>query len=494
MLKKHLAVLLLMVSAGTLIAANVSSEPGDSQSPRREEQESWGAQFWNRPVPRELLEAPTIPKARAAGPKPFRVSFDILQQTSGNAQPETQAEPHLALNPERENHLLAGYQEGRFEDGGALTLTYAVSFNGGKSWREGFLPGLTKATGGRFDRASDPWVAFGPGNRAYYASLLYNVADNSADGIYVSASQDGGLTWGDPVTVHLGGRDFDDKEAMVVDTRSDSPYQGRVYVAWDLVATNRQPLLLSYSADEGRSYRSAVMVFDLGFSIGAIPQVGPRGVVHLVWLNVLRSSGANMIASRSTDGGDTWSPPVLISDVRVAGIPGARTGEGLPSAAVDPRNGDLYVTWQDDRFSPGIDQIVLSKSTDGGQTWSAPKLVSDGPRNAANFTPAVAVSPDGAVGVAYYSFRNDPLRRVLVDEYLAVSRDGGRRFAKSQRVSSASWDLRWAAFARGFFLGDYQGLVAGRKMFHPLWVGTLNPSRSEAEELQPDVFTRPMRK
>jgi hypothetical protein len=491
--KKHLAVLLLTVSVGTLIAANVSSEPGDSQSPRREEQESWGARFWNRPVPRELLEAPTIPKARAAGPKPFRVSFDILQQTSGNAQPETQAEPHLALNPERENHLLAGYQEGRFEDGGALTLTYAVSFNGGKSWREGFLPGLTKATGGKFDRASDPWVAFGPGNRAYYASLLYNVADSSADGIYVSASQDGGLTWGDPVTVHLGGAAFDDKEALTVDTRSDSPYQGRVYVVWDSVGGGQQPLLFSYSADEGRSYRSAVTVFSQGGNIGAIPVVGSGGVVHLVWLNFLGQNG-NMVTSRSTDGGDTWSPPVLISNIRVFGIPGSRTGDGLPSAAVDPRNGALYVAWQDDRFSPGTDQVVLSRSTDGGQTWSAPKLVSDGPRNAANFTPAVAVSPDGVVGVAYYSFRNDPSRRVLVDEYLAVSRDGGKKFAKSVRVSSSSWDLRWAAVARGFFLGDYQGLVAGRKMFHPLWVGALNPSRSQAGELQPDVFTRPMRK
>ncbi|HSG38407.1 MAG TPA: sialidase family protein [Thermoanaerobaculia bacterium] len=491
--KKHLAVLLLTVSVGTLIAANVSSEPGDSQSPRREEQESWGSQFWNRPVPKELLEAPTIPKARAAGPKPFRVSFDILQQTSGNAQPETQAEPHLALNPERENHLLAGYQEGRFADGGALTLTYAVSFNGGKSWREGFLPGLTKATGGRFDRASDPWVAFGPGNRAYYASLLYNVAGSSADGIYVSASDDGGLTWGDPVTVHLGGAAFDDKEALTVDTRSDSPYQGRVHVVWDSVGGGRQPLLFSYSADEGRSYRSAVTVFSQGGNIGAIPVVGPAGVVHLVWLNFLGRNG-NMVTSRSTDGGDTWSPPVLISNVSVFGIPGSRTGDGLPSAAVDPRNGALYVVWQDDRFSRGIDQVVLSRSTDGGQTWSAPKLVSDGPRNAANFTPAVAVSPDGVVGVAYYSFRNDPSRRVLVDEYLAISRDGGKKFAKSVRVSSSSWDLRWASVARGFFLGDYQGLAAGKKMFYPLWVGALNPSRSEAGELQPDVFTRGIRK
>lgn len=491
MSKKYFAALLLG-AALPLVAGQVFSEPGSSRN-RREEQESWGSRFWNRPVPKEMLEAPTIPKARAARPKPFRVSFDILQTTSGGAQPETQAEPHLAVNPEREKHLLAGYQEGRFAAGGALALTYAVSFNGGKSWQEGLLPRLTKASGGRFDRASDPWVAFGPGNRAYYASLAYNEPASPADGIYVSASDDGGLTWGDPVTVHLGGDAFDDKEALTVDTRSDSPYRGRVYVVWDSPGGGRQPLLFSYSADEGRSYRSAVTVFDRGASIAAIPLVGPGGVVHLVWLNALGAT-ANMVASRSTDGGDTWSPPVLISNVRPVGVPGARTGEGIPSAAVDPRNGALYVVWQDNRFSPGTDQVVLSMSKDGGLTWSAPKLVSDGPKNAASFTPAVAVTPDGVVGVAYYSFRNDPSRRVLVDEYLAISRNGGRRFGRSARVSSTSWDLRWASFARGFFLGDYQGLAAGRKMFYPLWVGALNPSRSQARELQPDVFTRAMRK
>jgi hypothetical protein len=493
MSKKYLVALLLTGSFLSLIAGQVSSETG-SREPEREEQESWAAQFWNRPVPKELLEAPTITKARAVGPKPFRVSFDVLQTTSGGAQPETQAEPHLAINPERDTHLLAGYQEGRFSGGGALALTYAVSFNGGKSWQEGLLPRLTKATGGRFDRASDPWVAFGPGNRAYYASLAYNEgSDTSADGIYVSASEDGGLTWGDPVTVHLGGSSFDDKEAIIVDTRSDSPYQGRVYVAWDSPGGGRQPLLVSYSADEGRSYRSAVTVFDQNASIGAIPVVGPGGVVHLIWLHAIGGT-ANMVAARSTDGGDTWSPPVLISNVRPVGVPGSRTGEGIPSAAIDPRNGAIYVVWQDNRFSPGTDQVVLSVSRDGGLTWSAPKLVSDGPKNAASFTPAVAVTPDGVVGVAYYTFRNDPSRRVLVDEYLAISRDGGQKFGKSVRVSSSSWDLRWAAVARGFFLGDYQGLAAGRKMFYPLWVGAINPSRSQAGELQPDVFTRAMRK
>ena len=53
-------------------------------------------------------------------------------------------------------------------------------------------------------------------------------------------------------------------------------------------------------------------------------------------------------------------------------------------------------------------------------------------------TAAVAVSPEGWVGVSYYSLRNNP-SRILVDEYLSVSKDGGQQFAKSLRVTATSW-------------------------------------------------------
>jgi hypothetical protein len=189
------------------------------------------------------------------------------------------------------------------------------------------------------------------------------------------------------------------------------------------------------------------------------------------------------------DGGDTWSAPATISDLRPAGVDGLRTGDALCSAAVNPKTGDLYVVWQDERFSPGVDQVVFSRSTDGGESWSAPRRISDGPLNTANFTPAVAVNANGVVGIAYYSLRNDPVRRILVDAYLVTSRDRGRKFGRGARLST-SWDVRFAAVSRGFFLGDYLGLAAGRQTFHPLWIATFEASQIDALARQPDAFTR----
>jgi len=278
-----------------------------------------------------------------------------------------------------------------------------------------------------------------------------------------------------------------------VDNRSDSPFRGRVYVGWDTVTADRQqPVRIAYSADGGASYTPFVTLLAQGANIGVIPLVGPGGVVHAVWARFSGNNTAALLTARSEDGGDTWTAPALIVQLHSAGIEDSRTADGLPSAAIDPRTGDLYVVWQDDRFSPGVDQVLLSRSSDGGDTWSEPHLVSDGPLDAPNFTPAVAVNGNGAVGVAYYSLRNDPGRHTFADEYLAVSRDRGQHFG-STRMSPLAWDLGMAAVAAGgFFLGDYQGLAANRKTFFPVWIATFLPSRRDPHQTQPDAFTWPL--
>ena len=62
--------------------------------------------------------------------------------------------------------------------------------------------------------------------------------------------------------------------------------------------------------------------------------------------------------------------PDLGLDVRDAAI--------LFDVAVDPDNGNLYVVWQDARFT-GFDQIAYSQSTDDGFTWSEPVRINQTP-------------------------------------------------------------------------------------------------------------------
>lgn len=445
---------------------------------------------------------PALPEAARRGPLDTQVSADFLLTPDGTGfQPETQAEPFVAANPEREGHLVAGYQEGRFFDGAARSLGFAVSTDGGRQWRRGLLPAITTLNGGIFPRATDPWVAFGTGGKVYYSSLVIDggvLGDAPpVSAVVVSSSSDGGETWGNPVFVYRGNNEFNDKESVVVDTRDDSPYKGRVYVGWFTLTQGNWNLRISHSTDDGRSFSPPVTIRGDGVNSGIVAVVGPGGVLHAFWqhatrLGPNRYTDFKIVGARSEDGGNTWSESVEIDSLGMYEVPDLRTGEGLPSAAIDPRNGNLYVAWPDDDFSPGVSQVLFSRSADGGRTWSPRRLISGGgPKKAPSFTPAVAVNGRGQVGVAFYSLRNDRSRRYLADEFIVFSNDEGRTFGPARRVSGATFDTRFAAVTfRGFFLGDYQGLAAGRQTFYPVWVGTPRTSQVDPPARQSDVFTR----
>jgi hypothetical protein len=160
----------------------------------------------------------------------------------------------------------------------------------------------------------------------------------------------------------------------------------------------------------------------------------------------------------------------------------------VPEVAVDRDNGNLYATWQDTRFS-GVDQIAFSMSTDGGDTWSTPIKVSQSPPNAdpANeqaWVPAVHVSNDGTIAVTYYDFRfNTPEAGVPTDHWIvhchasdtttcAEAADWGDEL----RLTDTSFDVEQLPFARGpfgYFVGEYEGLTSVGNAFWPLFaIGT----------------------
>lgn len=421
---------------------------------------------------------------------PVRVSTDLLRPSTV-AQPETQSEPHLAVNPADPLNLLAGWHESRFEDGGARTLGYAVSFDGGATWTEGLVPGLTVADGGPWDRASDPWVAFGPNNRAYYASLLFN-RRNAENAIGVSVSEDGGRTWREPVVVYRSNPDFNDKEAIVVDTSPASPRVGNVYAAWDINVreggTTTQHLVVSRSNDGGLSWSAPVEVRGARGNVGAIPRVGPDGTLYVVWAGTARRGGNfRVFFAKSGNGGRTWSRPKKLETIRFNGVRQYRSGNFLPTFDVDPATGALYIAWTDARWT-GNDQPTMIVSRDGGATWADAVRVSDGPDDAPTFTTTLAVA-NGVLGVSFYSLQNDPERDFDVDLYLRISRDGGATFQPATRVTPESFDARFAAQAGGLnFLGDYIGLTAADGAFALCWVGTPLPSVLNPTRRQPDVF------
>ena len=131
-------------------------------------------------------------------------------------------------------------------------------------------------------------------------------------------------------------------------------------------------------------------------------------------------------------------------------------------------------------FSLG-DKVVFTMSTDGGTTWSQPILVSQTPRNANRFReqaflPSVAVDGNGTIIVTYYDFRNDvPGQRELSDHWAVLCRPAvadcalASSWGEEVRLTDRSFNYFLAPVARGLFLGDYMGLSGGGPFVHALY-------------------------
>jgi hypothetical protein len=155
-----------------------------------------------------------------------------------------------------------------------------------------------------------------------------------------------------------------------------------------------------------------------------------------------------------------------------------RSGTRLPDAAIDLRNGELYLVWEDSRFTRRRkDTIALSESRDGGLHWSSPRKIPSS-AGAAALTPAVAVDANGRVGVSYYTLSVDKRTGALPSRFwFTSSRPGGTSFG-SPVALSRTFDMLSAPYSEGFFLGDYEGLAAAGDAFVSLHVvantGNLN--------------------
>jgi hypothetical protein len=403
-------------------------------------------------------------------------------------QADTQIEPSIAVNPANPLNVVAAYQEGRRANGGDATNGFATSFDGGATWTYGELPKLTTypGQGGTFERASDAVVAFGPDNIVYANSLVFDqdTSNGLRSGMAVNVSKDGGRTWSDPVVFQddqLGGTN--DKNWVVVDN-SGAPghHKGRVYVVWDRVA----PVVYQYCDANCDQKANWLPTFDTlsplvfpGQGVGAYPIVMDNGglgiVISTLTAGVVTNpdepdaNANNQVFISAPTAGRTpypaplqFLPPIQIAVIKSNGTVAQRAAGGLPAAAADPTRGTLYAVWDDGRYrSDTVNDAVISRSTDNGQTWSVPARVNQGPKDdkVNHYNVTVAVGGDGKVYVDYRQRDQSgaaPLFTPTIETYHQQSSDGGRTWSAPLLVDSVPSNAYYDAFSRnGSFEGDY---------------------------------------
>ncbi len=340
---------------------------------------------------------------------------------------------------------VAVFQVGRNRTGGAASIGFSTSKDGGRTWREGTLPGLTANTTprGPSARASDPVVAYDAAHGVWLANTLAIAAD--ATRLTIHRSTDG-LSWGSPTDAALTRSEnlAYDKNWLTCDNGAASPFRGRCYLAYTLIGEREDDLAVQRSDDGGRTWSQPVTTRIA--VTGVIPVAQPDGKLVLAFW----SPRTGMVAVSSTDGGVTLGAPVVISTLQARDARPLRAPP-LIAADVDP-SGRVLVVWHDCRFRSGCaaNDVVVSRSADG-TTWSAPTRVTSG-RNAV--IPTVGVEPgSGRLAIAYYVIQPNG-----IDAELVTSTDGVR-WSAPQRLNPRRMPLAWLPQTTlGRMLADYIGV------------------------------------
>jgi hypothetical protein len=373
-----------------------------------------------------------------------------LEVIRGSAQDQDARDSTIAATPESGT-----------DDRFAQSIFYTA--DGGETWQHTCSPaesayGMTCSVTLPTVFGSDPAVWWDASGNAYFENMLicstlglFNI--NYA--IVVAKSSDGGATWtGQGVVIdNWGTGTIEDKNFYAIDRWLSSPYNGRHYTCWDR-ANNEK---FAWSADSGATWTEVNLPnIAGGTDLGCEIAVEDSGRVHVVF-DTLTCSGSTcsnerMFHTVSTDGGASWSTPVLVRDLDLVSFSGANTPGPQDSRGINPFgsvdvdstggtcDGIVYAAFSD--FTTGTAEntdVFLSRSLDGGATWQTPvRMNDDGAGGNAQFHPFMAVDQStGDVIAAWHDARND-VNNNAVDIYLARSTDCGQTFEANIQVTKPS--------------------------------------------------------
>lgn len=449
------------------------------------------------PTPIGFTEPPLFPLVKNKIPAILSIEENVSAFENVNLiEPETdqfpvQNESSIAVNPTNPLNIIASAVDYR---GGSSAWVY-VSNDGGKTWKNTNLGKPDSMT----TAGNDPSVAFAADGTGYlcYGGFGNRSLSSPANGVYVSITLDGGKTWNKhiPVIAHYGNQTadsaFEDKYYVVVDNSTTSPYYKRLYIPWKRVTArdSATQIVLTHSDDKGLTWSKPVNVsarlsgssedttFGQSFPLTIS---GKDGEVYTIW-NYGPKHGIGF--AKSSDGGTTFTSPRIIQTYKPLGVAkkipegirhtlkGVVRVESYPSIVcdIDSKHPNwLYLCWAADETP----NVYFSRSTDKGETWSAPKIVHSDTTNDQFWSWIAIDRTNGDLAIMYADSRDDK-NNILSNCYVSYSSDGGDSWY-DHRVADEGSDLRRNPFAGNAFAGDYAGCSFHNGLIYPSWVDMRN--------------------
>ncbi len=413
--------------------------------------------------------------AAVAGP-----NVDIT--ASSDTAERQQVEPTIAVDPRNPIIIVAGAQDYRLLSvGGHRWHGFYRSTDNGQTWTVSLVPGFPGDTSPEgtssplraFQCTSDPVLAFDRNGNLYYVGISCSPAFI----LFVVKYTNDGATYAGAHVFPLSIYDFADKPWVTTDT-SGGPNDGSVYITYDAFTfRGAAGAFFIRSTDRGQSWSLPKTAVNEGFLTGIT--VDPQGRIFVSALVGGGSPTTNNIAiAVSTDGGlkfkghETAATASLIPSPLPGNFFRAFT---IPQLASD--NNGVYIVWDD--FGLGNSNVMFSKSTDGGITWTLPVRVND-VTTGQHFFSSIAAS-GGVISIIWYDSRLGQQPNGFItglDVFYAESANAGASFSPNLRVTSTSFNpnlVERADFGNtNPFMGDYIQVAASPGSVHAIWADNRN--------------------
>jgi hypothetical protein len=254
-----------------------------------------------------------------------------------------------------------------------------------------------------YSMTSDPVTTFDHEGNGYFTLLT-----RGPTGLDMLKKPAGG-DWEWPVVVDR--TTYTDKQWIMgdQDPQGSSPYAGNLYMSWTSFGGPVTGIVHSRSTDGNQTWSPPIQLAS-GDVQGSIPGVAPDGTMYVVFGRSIFYGGSGTLEFvESTDGGASFDAAQVAANITAIPftLPNSwfRTPASLPAFAVSPTNGNLYIAWADYRH--GDADIYFSRSTDGGATWDTQIRLNDDPigNGIDQFQPQVSVAPNGRVAVMWFDRR-----------------------------------------------------------------------------------------
>jgi hypothetical protein len=425
-----------------------------------------------RPLPKEPLEKydnpPPLAPARATSPAlisqfgPY-TSYQVNVNASGNnIVGDAANEPSICVDPTNGNRMSIGWRQfdnvaSNFREAGL-----AHSINGGRTWSS---VGVLQQNVFR----SDPVLNSDHAGQFFYLSLLQSFFDD------LWRSINGGLSW-----TLIAPADGGDKQWFTID-KTNSTGRGFQYQFWSTEGNNYGGRQFTRSTNGGVTWLNPINIpnspawgtLDVD-SNGNLFIGGVNLATNQIWC--IRSSNARNGAVTPTFDqstavnlgghiafGQSINPEGLVGQVFVAVD---------RSATATNNNVYMLASVQPTGASTGSD-VMFARSTNGGQTFSAPRRVNDDPVNHAkwHWFGTLSVAPNGRIDVVWLDTRN-AVNNTNSQLFYSFSLDGGITWSRNTAISNSF--NPFVGYPNQQKLGDYITSVSDNEGANVAYAATLN--------------------